>query len=185
MSGFQLVNRENVFRVCDQPHPLLVQEIVGHCGKARLQEAYLGMSVRHLLSSLILQHISLPWTLLTFLLVACECSWLLVKAPVMPIFQDLGRGYAAAAWCCLLCSVICFSTLTHVWHPVRLTTAMPMRQKLFNDGYSATDIITTLFRIVRNADLQEWIKLEYIKVLYPAHVLGEAWRTWCPVSVRV
>ncbi len=37
-------------------------------------------------------------------------------------------------------------------------------QKLFNDGYSATDIITTLFRIVRNADLQEWIKLEYIKV---------------------
>lgn len=46
MSGFRLVNRENVFRVCDQPHPLLVQEIVGHCGKARLQEAYAGMSVR-------------------------------------------------------------------------------------------------------------------------------------------
>jgi len=33
VSGFRLVNRENVFRVCDQPHPLLVKEIVGHCGK--------------------------------------------------------------------------------------------------------------------------------------------------------
>ena len=42
-------------------------------------------------------------------------------------------------------------------------------QKLFNDGYSATDIITTLFRIVRNADLQEWIKLEYIKVPFMLH----------------
>ena len=46
MSGFRLVNRENVFRVCDQPHPLLVKEIVGHCGKARLEDAYRGMSVR-------------------------------------------------------------------------------------------------------------------------------------------
>jgi replication factor C subunit 2/4 len=47
-----------------------------------------------------------------------------------------------------------------------------MWQKLFDDGYSATDIITTLFRIVRNADLQEWVKLEYIKV-----------RPHCPSSV--
>ena len=46
MSGFRLVNRGNVFRVCDQPHPLLVKEIVGHCGKARLEDAYRGMSVR-------------------------------------------------------------------------------------------------------------------------------------------
>ena len=46
VSGFRLVNRENVFRVCDQPHPLLVKEIVGHCGKARLEDAYRGMSVR-------------------------------------------------------------------------------------------------------------------------------------------
>ena len=42
VSGFQLVDRDNVFRVCDQPHPLLVKEIVDHCSKARVEPAYLG-----------------------------------------------------------------------------------------------------------------------------------------------
>lgn len=37
-------------------------------------------------------------------------------------------------------------------------------QSLFDGGYSATDIITTLFRVVRNADLHEFVKLEFIKV---------------------
>lgn len=36
--------------------------------------------------------------------------------------------------------------------------------ELWNLGYSATDIITTLFRVVRNLDMQEYLKLEYIKV---------------------
>ena len=31
-------------------------------------------------------------------------------------------------------------------------------------GYSATDIVTTLFRVVRNYKMQEFLKLEFIKV---------------------
>ena len=33
-------------------------------------------------------------------------------------------------------------------------------------GYSATDIITTLFRVVRNYKMQEFLKLEFIKVVF-------------------
>ena len=45
MSGFRLVTRENVFKVCDQPHPLLVAQIVDFCAKAQLYKAYEGMKV--------------------------------------------------------------------------------------------------------------------------------------------
>lgn len=45
MSGFRLVTRENVFKVCDQPHPLLVAQIVDSCAKAQLYKAYEGMKV--------------------------------------------------------------------------------------------------------------------------------------------
>lgn len=44
-NGFGLVNQENVFRVCDQPHPLLVSNIVKHCTEARIDDAYEGMRV--------------------------------------------------------------------------------------------------------------------------------------------
>jgi len=37
-------------------------------------------------------------------------------------------------------------------------------QSLFDAGYSSTDIITTLFRVVRNTDMPEFLKLEFIKV---------------------
>lgn len=39
-NGFGLVNQENVFRVCDQPHPTLVQEIIEHCMNLRIDDAY-------------------------------------------------------------------------------------------------------------------------------------------------
>lgn len=42
-NGFGLVNQEAVFKVCDQPHPLLVAAIVRHCTEARIDEAYDGM----------------------------------------------------------------------------------------------------------------------------------------------
>ena len=38
-------------------------------------------------------------------------------------------------------------------------------QSLCSLGYSATDIITTVFRVVRNYKMHELQKLEYIKVL--------------------
>ena len=48
-------------------------------------------------------------------------------------------------------------------------------QKLCDLGYSSMDIITTLFRVVRNfPDLAEFLKLEFIRVRAPAsdHLLG-------------
>ena len=79
-SGFSLINQENVFKVCDQPHPILVANLISHCLSAEIDNAYN-----------IMKH---------------------------------------------LCDL----------------------------GYSATDIITTLFRVVRNYKMQEFLKLEFIKV---------------------
>ncbi len=42
-TGFAYVNQDNVFRVCDQPHPLIVDQIVRQCSEGRLEEAYEGM----------------------------------------------------------------------------------------------------------------------------------------------
>uniref|UniRef100_A0A8C6VP63 Replication factor C subunit 2 n=2 Tax=Naja naja TaxID=35670 RepID=A0A8C6VP63_NAJNA len=39
-SGFGFINSENVFKVCDEPHPLLVKEMIGHCVSANVDEAY-------------------------------------------------------------------------------------------------------------------------------------------------
>ncbi|KAG2459461.1 RFC2 factor, partial [Polypterus senegalus] len=39
-SGFGFVNSENVFKVCDEPHPLLVKEMIQHCVNANIDEAY-------------------------------------------------------------------------------------------------------------------------------------------------
>ena len=80
-SGFSLINQDNVFKVCDQPHPILVANLISHCLSAEIDNAY-G----------IMKH---------------------------------------------LCDL----------------------------GYSATDIITTLFRVVRKYKMQEFLKLEFIKVI--------------------
>nr|XP_042713701.1 replication factor C subunit 2 isoform X1 [Chrysemys picta bellii] len=39
-SGFGFINSENVFKVCDEPHPLLVKEMIQHCVNANIDEAY-------------------------------------------------------------------------------------------------------------------------------------------------
>uniref|UniRef100_A0A8D1U218 Replication factor C subunit 2 n=2 Tax=Sus scrofa TaxID=9823 RepID=A0A8D1U218_PIG len=39
-SGFGFINSENVFKVCDEPHPLLVKEMIQHCVSANIDEAY-------------------------------------------------------------------------------------------------------------------------------------------------
>lgn len=38
-------------------------------------------------------------------------------------------------------------------------------KQLYDLGYSPTDIITTLFRIIKNYDMAEYLKLEFLKVL--------------------
>lgn len=39
-SGFGYINSENVFKVCDEPHPLLVKSMLGHCIEGNIDEAY-------------------------------------------------------------------------------------------------------------------------------------------------
>ncbi|XP_061554758.1 replication factor C subunit 2 isoform X1 [Phycodurus eques] len=39
-SGFSHINSENVFKVCDEPHPLLVKGMLGHCVDGNVDEAY-------------------------------------------------------------------------------------------------------------------------------------------------
>lgn len=40
-------------------------------------------------------------------------------------------------------------------------------KQLYDLGYSPTDIITTLFRIIKNYDMAEYLKLEFMKVQTP------------------
>ncbi|XP_028400564.1 replication factor C subunit 2-like [Dendronephthya gigantea] len=42
--GFGVVNGDNVFKVCDEPHPLLVKDMIGHCTKGNIEDAYKTMA---------------------------------------------------------------------------------------------------------------------------------------------
>jgi replication factor C subunit 2/4 len=39
-SGFGYVNQENVFKVCDQPHPQIIADAVAHCLANNVDDAY-------------------------------------------------------------------------------------------------------------------------------------------------
>ncbi len=41
---------------------------------------------------------------------------------------------------------------------------------LWNQGYSAIDILTTIFRVVKNYQMPEYLKLEYIREIGFAHM---------------
>lgn len=38
--GFNHVNSENVFKVCDEPHPVLIKDMLQHCVNGNVEEAY-------------------------------------------------------------------------------------------------------------------------------------------------
>lgn len=80
-SGFGLVNAENVFKVCDQPHPVVIREIIEACMQTQVDGAV--------------------------------------------------------------------TKIAALWH----------------QGFSALDIIGTLFKVVKIHEMGEYLKLEYIKVL--------------------
>ncbi|GFR88580.1 replication factor C subunit 2 [Elysia marginata] len=84
--GFGHVNSENVFKVCDEPHPVLIKEMLSQCVLGHLDEAY--------------------------------------------------------------------KTMAHLW---RL-------------GYSPEDIITIVFRVCKNHNMPEYLKLEYIKEIGYTHM---------------
>lgn len=84
-NGFGHINSENVFKVCDEPHPLLVKQMLENCMEQKLDEA--------------------------------------------------------------------MKILSHLW-------------KL---GYSAEDIINVIFRVCKTAQMPEYIKLEFIKLIGLTH----------------
>ncbi len=85
-AGFGFVNAENVFKVCDQPHPVTCQEMVKACMSSDIDKAV--------------------------------------------------------------------ELLTQLW----------------TQGFSALDIVSTLFKVVKNADMPEFLKLEYIKQIGFSHM---------------
>ena len=42
-SGYGLVNAENVYKVCDEPHPDLMRELYENCAQAEFKEAFAGL----------------------------------------------------------------------------------------------------------------------------------------------
>lgn len=85
-SGFGYISPEHVFKVCDQPHPLVIQQIITFCSEGNLTEAI-------------------------------------------------------------------ESTLS-----------------LLHQGYSSLDIITTLFRVTKNMDMNDSSKLAFIKEIGTTHM---------------
>ncbi|KAK3580818.1 hypothetical protein CHS0354_025163 [Potamilus streckersoni] len=84
--GFEHVNSENVFKVCDEPHPELVKGMLQHCVEGNIDEAY--------------------------------------------------------------------KVMAHLW-------------KL---GYSPEDIISIVFRVCKNHNMPEFLKLEFIKEIGCTHM---------------
>jgi len=39
VAGFDFVNSENVFKVCDEPHPMLIKDMLGKCAAGDIEEA--------------------------------------------------------------------------------------------------------------------------------------------------
>ncbi|KAK8802116.1 hypothetical protein WA158_006511 [Blastocystis sp. Blastoise] len=46
-NGFEIVNSQNVYKICDQPHPLIVKEIVNSCSKGDITKAVENMTKLH------------------------------------------------------------------------------------------------------------------------------------------
>ena len=69
-------------------------------------------------------------------------------------------AYAHALYDIILCVCVCVCVCVGV-------------SNLWDMGYAASDIITTIFRVVKNfesADMTEWSRLEFIKEIGFTHV---------------
>ena len=101
-SGYGLVDRENVFKVCDQPHPVLVQGILASCTTGDLRSA---------------------------------------------------------------------------------TDSL---QKLWETGYSAQDIIQTIFRICKVFDMAEYLKMEFMKEIGFVHMrIADGVDSFCQLTAML
>ncbi|CAI5954805.1 unnamed protein product [Closterium sp. NIES-65] len=136
-TGFGLVNADNMFRVCDQPHPLKVTAAVKACLSGDIDTACEGIQDLFALSLLLSQNQS--------------SHPLFARIPFPPQVCDQPHPlkFGATVKACLSGDI---------------DTACEGIRDLFALGYAASDIITTLFRIVKNYDMPEFLKLKFIRV---------------------
>lgn len=92
-AGFGTVNAENVFKVCDQPHPAIVNHMLASCKAGQFRQAHKLM---------------------------IEELW------------------------------------DKVWKIFNIASN-------FSQGYSPLDILNTMFKVTKNSDLPEYLKLEFMK----------------------
>ena len=85
VSGFSFVSPENVFKVCDQPHPVLCQEIIQSCMNSDIDKA------------------------------------------------------------------------------------IEKLMKIWTQGFSAIDIVSTLFKVTKTFEMPEYLKLDFIRVFHVFH----------------
>ena len=64
--GFGFVKSSNVFKVCDEPHPLLIKDMLGHCVQSNIDEAYKVAKDCDLRGNYILRYID--WSILVNIL---------------------------------------------------------------------------------------------------------------------
>jgi replication factor C subunit 2/4 len=50
-NGFGNVDEKNVFKVCDEPHPMLVKEMLQNCVNGNIDEAFKVIHVPHVKSA--------------------------------------------------------------------------------------------------------------------------------------
>lgn len=111
-TGFGHINAENVFKVCDSPHPLVVKKIIKHCSVGNIKKAHSNM----------------------------VALW--------------NQGYSAV-------DILGMSIITYTHTPTPHTShPTPIH----------TPPTGTLFRVVKNYEMNEYMKLEYIRVIGFTHM---------------
>lgn len=142
-AGTGNVTAENVFRVVDQPHPMTVQAILRACDQGMLEEA----------------------------LVHLQAMWEQVRALDAVSLQLLLAVAVAVRSRALLhrCSDACF--LAHPLSPPPPFLLVLLCSHLhFPQGYAAVDIVGTLFRVCKTAEISDPKKLVFIREIGMAHL---------------
>ena len=130
-AGFQRLSPDAVFKVCDQPHPMLVTQVLKMCMARNFTEAVKIFHGADLYTS-------------------CVCT-------------ELNPRMA-----CLTCAFT-------VWHellPRLLSRAVSLMHAGLHvtQGYSSIDMVQTMFRVCKNLEMPEKLKLEYIREIGATHM---------------
>ena len=100
-SGFGFISSENVFKVCDQPHPIVIQSILEACQKSDIDTAmekiqqlwdqgYSGIDIVVTIFRVVKASDKMPeYTKLEFIKVRC-CILRSIGEPTKPTLKEIG-----------------------------------------------------------------------------------------------